>query len=369
MNTETNQAAARAVCYLDFSRQQRNTAGNKAPDDIARLCAEAGYRRAELPAFPMERSYLYQRLWLLTVCPLSWMKLARQIPRGAVLIYQHPMYGKPVVRRMLPRLKRKLDLRLIAVIHDLESLRGGIAGVVKQRRHEDRAMDQELLREMDAIICHNSHMRDYLVEQGFDPERITELGIFDYLSDCEREQGEKGETPSIAVAGNLASTKCAYIYDIFSGGANRDLKVHLYGGNFDAEKAAPGMEYHGSFRPEALPAALEGDFGLVWDGPTAETCAGNTGAYLRYNNPHKTSLYLSSNMPVVVWQEAAIADFVHENGVGVAVENLWQLSDAIRAVTPEAYREMCRNAARVGAALRRGEYFHAAIGRCLSGLR
>lgn len=369
MNTESTNAARRTVCYLDFSRQQRNTAGNKAPDDVARLCAEAGYRRVELPAFPMERSFLYQRLWLLTVCPLSWLKLARQIPDGSVLVYQHPMYGKPVVRRMLPWLKRKRSLRLIALVHDLESLRGGIAGVVKQRRHEDRAMDQDLLREMDAIICHNGHMRNYLVEQGLEAERITELGIFDYLTECDRRQPAKGETPSVAIAGNLAPTKCAYIYDIFSHGANPDLTVHLYGNNFDPSSAAPGLKHHGSFKPEELPDHLQGDFGLVWDGTSAETCAGNTGNYLRYNNPHKTSLYLSSNMPVVVWKEAAIADFVLRSGVGIAVGSLWELSDAIRAITPEAYDEMCARAARVGASLRRGDYFRAAIGRCLSDLR
>ncbi len=32
--------------------------------------------------------------------------------------------------------------------------------------------------------------------------------------------------------------------------------------------------YFGSFLPDELPAALEGGFGLVWDGDSAETCSG-----------------------------------------------------------------------------------------------
>lgn len=63
------------------------------------------------------------------------------------------------------------------------------------------------------------------------------------------------------------------------------------------------MIWHGSFKPEESPEHLQG----VWDGDSVDTCAGNTGAYLRYNNPHKTSLYLACGMPVIVWKEAAIA--------------------------------------------------------------
>ena len=34
----------------------------------------------------------------------------------------------------------------------------------------------------------------------------------------------------------------------------------------------------------------------MWDGPSPDTCAGVYGAYLRYNNPHKTSLYLAAGL-------------------------------------------------------------------------
>ena len=56
--------------------------------------------------------------------------------------------------------------------------------------------------------------------------------------------------------------------------------------------------YFGSFLPDELPAALEGGFGLVWDGDSAETCSGVFGEYLRYNNSHKASLYLASGFPL-----------------------------------------------------------------------
>lgn len=125
------------------------------------------------------------------------------------------------------------------------------------------------------------------------------------------------------------------------------------------------MIWHGSFKPEDLPSELKGDFGLVWDGTSAETCAGNTGEYLKYNNPHKTSLYLASGMPVIVWRQAAIADFVLENGVGIAVDSLYGLDHVIANISDEEYRTMCENVNRIGEKLRSGYYFMNALEKCL----
>ena len=49
---------------------------------------------------------------------------------------------------------------------------------------------------------------------------------------------------------------------------------NLYGVGFDESRALENEAYFGSFLPDELPAALEGGFGLVWDGDSAETCSG-----------------------------------------------------------------------------------------------
>ena len=58
---------------------------------------------------------------------------------------------------------------------------------------------------------------------------------------------------------------------------------------------------------------MEGSFGLVWDGISVETCAGVYGEYLKVNNPHKTSLYLASGIPVIIWKEAAWLSLLNAN--------------------------------------------------------
>lgn len=349
------------ICYLFYEKEERNTAGFKAPDDIYAILRREGYAKIDMPAFPSKRNWLYKKVWLLTKGVDAWRKVCRTVPDGAVIVYQHPSYGIRLTHHYVSKLQSTKGCKFIAIIHDLESLRGGIDGVVSKNKHTNQIGDNELLKKFDMVICHNQHMRYYLIGQGFDPSKVINLEIFDYLTEVERNQSEKESTPSIAIAGNLAIGKSAYIYKIFEHGNNSGLKVNLYGVNYDDKKSNERMIYHGSFKPEELPEVLEGDFGLVWDGNSADTCAGNTGEYLKYNNPHKTSLYLASGMPVIVWSQAAIADFVIKNGVGIAVDSLKDIEASIREINASLYKEMCSNAARVADQLRSGYYTKSAI--------
>ena len=171
--------------------------------------------------------------------------------------------------------------------------------------------------------------------------------------------------PSIAIAGNLAKVKAGYIPKIFDEGHNQGLEVNLFGTRYEDDGINKNLIYHGAFPPEELAAHLKGDFGLVWDGLEAVTCAGNTGNYLRYNNPHKASMYLSAGMPVIVWSEAAIADFVLANGVGITVDSLYDLEDRINSISPAEYEILCQNAQEISKKLRNGYYTSSAIEKAI----
>ena len=87
--------------------------------------------------------------------------------------------------------------------------------------------------------------------------------------------------------------------------------------------------------------------------------------YLRINNPHKTSLYLSSGIPVVIWKEAALADFVIENNVGIAVDSLENIESILDKVTKEDYDKMKKNAYKLSKKLRSGYFTMNAINKCI----
>lgn len=357
------------VFFIDYEAKKRNTAGSKAPSDVAEICRKEGYLQLSMPLFAGKTGSLYQKLWLLTVGTAAWYKNAYHITKGAIVFYQHPSYGMRTAKRFLRHLQKKKNCKLIVLIHDLESLRGGIQGVIQSNRRTSRIADNEFLKSFDAVICHNEHMREYLLRQGFRPERLVSLELFDYLTNAIPKPHTDNCSPSVVIAGNLAPGKCGYLYKIFDGNSNSGLTVNLYGNGFDDSYAGHGLIWRGSFPPESLPELLKGDYGLVWDGPSAETCAGNTGAYLRFNNPHKTSLYLVSGIPVIVWSKAAIADFVLAHNVGITIDSLYELKTAISSVSPEKYRQMSANANILSAELKDGLFFRRALQKAFSVLQ
>ena len=138
---------------------------------------------------------------------------------------------------------------------------------------------------------------------------------------------------------------------------------NLYGVGYTAD--FPNLKYMGSFPPDDLPKVLKGSYGLIWDGDSLDTCTGSYGEYLRINNPHTTSLYLSSGIPVVIWKEAALADFVIENNVGIAVDSLENIESILGKVTKEDYDKMKKNAYKLSKKLRSGYFTMNAINKCI----
>lgn len=96
------------------------------------------------------------------------------------------------------------------------------------------------------------------------------------------------------------------------------------------------------------------DWGLVWDGDSLETCTGRFGNYMRMVFPYKASLYLASNRPLIVWKECAIADFVLDNHLGVVVNNLHELYEAIASVSEEEKMLIRKNVYKWCAMIRKG---------------
>lgn len=210
----------------------------------------------------------------------------------------------------------------------------------------------------DVIIVHNEVMKKWFIEQGVPANKLISLEIFDYLQDGYAQKKVIFEK-SITIAGNLDTTKCGYIGKL---GNLDNVKVHLYGPNFDEElKKSENIEYHGSFPVDEIPSVLDRGFGLVWDGESIEGCRGQSGQYLRYNNPHKLSLYISSGIPVVIWREAAEAKFVEEKKVGFLIDNLNDLGLNMSNLKETEYFDFLNNVNVVRRELVEGKYAYNAI--------
>ena len=89
-----------------------------------------------------------------------------------------------------------------------------------------------------------------------------------------------------------------------------------------------------------MPNIIDEDFGLIWDGDSIDGVTGLMGEYMRYNDPHKLSLYMVAHIPVIVWKKSAIAAFVENNNVGFAVNSLAEIDKRIQEITPAEYEKM-----------------------------
>ena len=208
------------------------------------------------------------------------------------------------------------------------------------------------------MIAHNPIMKSVLLEKGLPEHKLVSLEIFDYLIPNYQEKDGLSKDQPIIVAGNLAQEKAGYLYQLPARPA-----YNLYGVGFDEKRALANETYFGSFLPDELPAALEGGFGLVWDGDSAQTCSGVFGEYLRYNNSHKASLYLASGFPLVVWKQSALSRFVLENGCGIAVESLHDLKATIDYLSDEDYQDLVEKTKYIGKKIRDGFFLTNALNK------
>ena len=329
-------------------------AGNKARNDVEEIVTREGYQALVLS---VDNWYEMSTLKAQLHKSKAFGQALDQLKQGDELLIQFPMLHHSFFSTHHVKKAQKKGVKVHFIIHDLEALR--YVNVENfPLKHKIRIQIQEsgLLDAADGIIAHNPIMKSVLVDKGVEADKIVSLGIFDYLIPNFQEKSGFTKNQPIIVAGNLAQEKAGYLYSLPA-----EPAYNLYGVGFDESRALENENYFGSFLPDELPAALEGGFGLVWDGDSAETCSGVFGEYLRYNNSHKASLYLASGFPLVVWKQSALSHFVLENGCGIAVESLHELKATIDNLSDTDYQDLVENTKRVGKGIRDGHYLLTAL--------
>ena len=329
-------------------------AGNKARNDVEEIVKREGYQPLLLT---VDDWYQMGTFKAQQHKAKALAQAFSQLKSGDQLLIQFPMLHHSFFTTRLVRKIQRRGVQVYFIIHDLEALRYANLDTVPLK-HKIRVHLQEssLLKVADGVIAHNPIMKSVLVEKGIPEHKLVSLEIFDYLIPNYQEKDGLSKDQPIIVAGNLAQEKAGYLYQLPARPA-----YNLYGVGFDKSRALANETYFGSFLPDELPAALEGGFGLVWDGDSAETCSGVFGEYLRYNNSHKASLYLASGFPLVVWKQSALSHFVLEKGCGIAVESLHDLSQAIEQLDDKDYQDLLVTAKRIGQKIREGFYLTKAL--------
>lgn len=264
------------------------------------------------------------------------------------VIIHYPIYSSFLYTSLIKNIRKYTTAKIYLVIHDIESLR--------LFSHDQKYIHEEvhLLNEVDGIVSHNSKMHAWLIEQGITVP-IVDLKIFDYINP-QPINAKITNFKSICFAGNLQ--KSDFLQKI-------TFPIDIYGPN-PKDSYPSCVSYLGQYSPNELPKYLTQGFGLVWDGTNVNKCDGIFGEYMKYNNPHKVSLYLSSGLPVIIWKQAALSEFIVHNKLGIAVENLDNITDKLSTLSEEEYQEMKNNVIKLASDLRNGKHTLSAIEKLLS---
>lgn len=331
--------------YYNILKDAEKHAGTKAVIDCNYILRGMGYEPINLYMLSENDSVIVKAKKYLSIFLRFFQKANTRI------VIQHPIGINRVYMKVLKLAKRIRHLEYIFLVHDLISLRRAAIDTNVE-------IDDMMLEIADFIVSHNDKMTDYLVKRKFPKERIVNIEVFDYLGNVT----EKAPRfcPVLNIAGNLDVEKCKYLLELNS--IDNGTQFNLYGINFDNEVLnSSAIHYCGAFAPEEVPNQLKEGFGLVWDGTSISALEGSAGEYVKYNNPHKLSLYLVSGLPVVISEDAAEADYVKANNVGIVVKKIEDFKQRYDKMTQEEYKAMVECVKECSKKINRGYYLERAM--------
>lgn len=340
------------------------TAWSKARNDVQEILISEGYQPIEIFSNLNNRSNvsIIKKIKAHFDVKKIWEEKLSILKAEDSVFFQFPVVHNSIfLHHILKKLKIK-GIKIITLIHDMESIR-----LITEKKlsflQKVRIKVEEFgfLKASSFLITPNKCMREFLKAKDIKIQ-MGDLEIFDYLISKEIDE-KKLEKPilkknSIVIAGNLSKEKSAYVYSLPT-----NLNFELYGVNYNEneESQSKTINYNGSYMADELPFFLNGKYGLVWDGTSIETCEGGYGKYLMYNNSHKASLYLVSEIPILIWEKAALADFIIEKKIGITINSLNDINEKLEKITEEEYNIMKKNTILYSKKLREGFYLKTVI--------
>lgn len=310
-----------------------NAAGKKAKEDVMHFLHMEGWRDIATPTNKYAKV-----LWSIGVAPFKFAAI-----KSGYILVQFPSEMSMLRKMNIDNIKRFSKAKLIILIHDIETLRDWQDGDHQAEINQE----MNLLKQADGIIVQTQQEKQFLESQGIHKVMVI-LNFFDYLN------------PHAMIANDTYQGTICWAGNLRHAPFLQKLKLHhqldTYGPKVDFDN--PAIVYQGNFLPEELPKYLHENFGLVWNGTSVHTCDGTYGNYMRYNAPHKVSLYLSCGMPIITWSQAANAEYIVKHKIGLIIDDLSKLDELLDSVTTEQYQELQQNAQAIGQKIREGYFIN-----------
>ncbi|GFH40070.1 hypothetical protein [Pseudolactococcus insecticola] len=261
----------------------------KPKNDIAAIAQETGYQIIEI-----DRATQGLDASLLTV----------NLTSADLVIHQFPSYLPLEFEENFQQSVQKTGAKFVVFIHDFEPLR--LSGRPDEKR------EYGLLQRSDGIVVHTPEMADRL-----DISHVPTfyLGLFDYLSLAEIPRRHPSER--LIFAGTLSKASWLQQFhqpiDVFGQIPRKWRQVTL----------PDQIHFHDLLPQDTAPTGLPDGVGLVWDSDmTDET---QYQQYQMLNSPHKLSLYLAADLPVIVPSFSPFSSFITDHKLGASISDLSEL--------------------------------------------
>ena len=288
--------------------------------DAEKILIAEGYQPLRFP-FHFSFSFIAKIARLFYLIRMSWT-----IPNGSQVVIIFPLHAR-MNRMLIELLRRKKDLKIVCFISDIDGLKDG----------NDILLEKEIryLKRFDNFIVHNEAMKEWL-ENSMGEKKVAMIEFFDFLA--KPVQSDRKKSNTVVFAGNLS--KSGFLSRVEA----LPLKLNLFGQPVSREMIEQSnVDYKGVYDPYELPTMMDGSFGLVWDGDSAEGMDGSLGYYMQYISHHKLSLYILAGLPVITNCHAGSAQLVKKYGIGFCVDDLRDVKPKIDAITDEQYQQMIFN--------------------------
>ena len=343
--------------YLDikdtfFYKSNTANASSKPRIDVGKIASEFGFKNIILT------SRLFDNVKNKNICHfLRWVNakwlgvqvLQLKSVKNSIVLIQYPFLNG----RMWPIVQAiRENNQIIVLVHDVESLRYDV----------DEKREMDLFNMANVLIVHTEEMEEFLYKRGC-KTHVVHLHFFDYLTSYTPSKKVDSQQLDILFAGNL--NKSSFLQKLSLLGVEESMRFLIYGSNRKHIAFGKSVIYKGIFHNEHI-ETVEGNWGLVWDGEDIDYCSGIYGDYIRINAPFKFSLYLALGIPVIVWSQSAMAQYVETMHLGICVNAIGDIRAKISMLSQSQIKEITDGVDIYSQRVRKGQMLTCALQQSIS---
>ncbi|GFH40951.1 hypothetical protein [Pseudolactococcus insecticola] len=307
----------------------------KAQADFAQFAKAAKYRKLAIFRFNdagESDDELQHRIW----------GIIAGVKRGDLVLHQYPTWNSKRYEEMFFQETSFKGATMGAYIQQIPALANPATA---------ENFPLELLFRYHFIVAHTEKMRKKLRELGYD-KPIFVSDFADYVHDFPVQ--DKKFLRQVIYYGNIGK-KTKFL------NWSNTTTLKVLGPNHSDVASSDSVKFTANPSLEVLPTYLNGGFGFL------ERDSRKTDDYAVLSFHDKLSLFLSSGLPVVVYDDFAYADFIVAHKLGFAISNINEIDAKMSQIDETAYADYLKNTAYFGELMRSG-YFTSRLLQQLDGL-